>query len=153
MHWKNEVCFIDTNVFIYAAIRPPIANDSVTQLQKGSQTVIRLLASGQLQGVTSLTVLQEILYLMARWARQRQTPELYNDGRKIIRAAMSLVNEVLTPTPLEFNQAIKKYGPKKDLNDLLIYQTMLTQGIEAIITANKGFASLNVKRLDPVDWA
>jgi len=151
--WEDKLYFIDTNILIYAAAQPPIASDDLTQLQKGSQTIIHSLASEQFRGLTSLTVLQEVLYLMARWARQRQEPELYGDGRKIVRAAMALMNDILVPTISEFSQAIEGYGPGKDFNDQLIVQTMKTRGIKAIITADKGFESLGVERYNPRDWA
>jgi len=149
---KRDLYFIDTNVFIYAATESSIEND-VEKLQAGSQAVIRSLGKGQLKGVTSLTVLEEILYLLGRWARQRQDAALYQAGRKIVQAAMLLVDEVLAPTTEEFSQIVEEYGPNKDLNDLLIAKTMQMRGIATIISADRGFEDLGVKRSDPRHWA
>ena len=150
---KRDLHFIDTNVFIDAATESPIENDDVEKLKVGSQAVIRSLADGGLVGVTSLTVLEEILYLLGRWARQRQNANLYQAGQKIVRAAMLLVDEVLAPTTAEFSQIIEEYGPNKDLNDLLIAKTMQRRGISTIISADRGFDDLGVNRSDPRHWA
>lgn len=150
---KDDLYFIDTNVFIYAATESSIENDDVEKLQAGSQAVIRSLGTGQLKGVTSLTVLEEILYLLARWARQRQDAALYRAGRKIVQAAMLLVDEVLAPTTEEFSQIVEEYGPNKDVNDLLIAKTMQMRGITTIISADRGFEHLGVNRSDPRHWA
>lgn len=150
---KRDLHFIDTNVFIYAATESPIENDDIKKLQAGSQAIIQSLADGRLIGVTSLTVLEEILYLLARWARQRQDAALYQAGRKIVQAAMMLVDEVLAPTTEEFSQIVGEYGPNKDLNDLLIAKTMQMRSITTIISADQGFEDLGVKRSDPRHWA
>jgi predicted nucleic acid-binding protein len=150
---KRDLHFIDTNVFIYAATESPFENDNVEKLQAGSQAVIRSLADGQLRGVTSLTVLAEILYLLARWARQRPDPTLYQAGRKIVQAAILLVEEVFAPTAEEFGQIIEEYGPNRDLNDLLIAKTMQLRGLTTIISADRGFENFGLKRADPRQWA
>jgi len=149
---KRKSYFIDANVFVYAATHPPVENDDVIQLQAGSQAIVQSLAAGQMNGVTSLTVLQEILYLLARWARQRQKPELYEAGQQIVRSVTLLVDEVLAPTVLEFSQVVEEFGPNKDLNDLLIIRTMQMRGITNIITADRAFESMGVTRHDPRTW-
>ena len=70
----GELYFIDTNVFVYAAAESSARGSELDEVQIGSQRVIQDLRAGRLRGVTSLTVLREILYLLARWARQRQAP-------------------------------------------------------------------------------
>lgn len=150
---KRDLYFIDTNVFIYAATESPVEHDQVEKLQVGSQAVVRSLADGQLRGVTSLTVLAEILYLLARWARQRPDPTLYQAGREIVQAAMLLVEELLAPTAEEFGQVVDEYGPNRDINDLLIAKTMQRRGLTTIISADRGFENFGLKRADPRQWA
>ena len=110
------------------------------------------MSSGRLRGITSLTVLQEVIYLLARWAQQRREPGLREAGRQIVRSTMSLVDETLVPTAWEFSRALDAYGPGKDINDLLIVEAMRTRGIETIISADRGFDALNARRRDPGGW-
>ena len=149
---ERERVFVDTNIFVYAATRSHVQGGEGAALQAGSQAVIQALADGHFIGVTRLTVLQEILYLLTRWARQRDEPGLYDTGRQIVRSAVSLVEETLAPTVLEFSRAVEGYRPGEDFNDLLIVETMRARGITTILTTDRGFEELGVERLDPRDW-
>ncbi len=149
---ERERVFVDTNIFVYAATRSHVQGGEGAALQAGSQAVIQALADGHLIGVTSLTVLQEILYLLTRWARQRDEPGLHDTGQQIVRSAGSLAEEKLAPTVLEFARAVEGYRPGEDFNDLLIVETMRARGITTILTTDRGFEELGVERLDPRDW-
>jgi predicted nucleic acid-binding protein len=148
----SDVYFIDTNIFVYAAADASIEITQLAGLQSGSQRVIRAMGAGTLRSVTSLTVLQEVLYLLTRWARQRQQAALYEAGRLIVRSALVLTDEVLAPTVLEFSRAVEAYAPDRDFNDLLIVETMRTHGITTIVSADRHMEALNVTRLDPREW-
>jgi predicted nucleic acid-binding protein len=152
--------FIDTNVFVYAAGSMPVRKSEVAALQAGSRRVIEALAADDLVAVTSLTVLQEIIYLMARWQRQHaatggthRQSDMHAAGCQIVRSALVLVDEVLSPSVLEFSRALEAHGSRHDFNDLLIVETMRAHRITTIISADRHFEHLGVTRRDPSEWA
>lgn len=134
--------FIDTNILIYAAGD----NDLLTE---ASKRIIEQIAADKIYAVSNITVLEEVVYLMTRWARHHNNMSFYAKGKNIVNAAMTLMNEVLIPTPQEFLRALQNWYPGKDFNDLLIVETMRTRGVETIISADKGFDSMGVTRIDP----
>lgn len=155
----SDRSFIDTNVFVYAAVGTPVDSPDVAALNTGSRRVVEALAAENLVAVTSLTVLQEIIYLMARWSRERPPPKgigLQADTRVIgcqmVRSAMVLVDEVLAPSALEFSRALESYSSRDDFNDLLIVETMRAHSIATIISADRRIERLGVTRRDPREW-
>ena len=149
---EPEVHFIDTNVFVYAASVPMDGDGELADLRAGSRRVVEELAEGRIRGVTSITVLQEVMYLLARWARQRQEPRLHQVAQRLARSTMALVDEVLAPTSLEFARAVEAYSQGRDINDLLIAETMLVRGIPVVISADRGLERLGLRRRDPREW-
>jgi len=138
--------FIDTNILVYAA-----GGNGV--LTEASRRIVEQIAANKIYAISSVTVLEEVVYLMARWARHHHDTTFYDKGKGIVNAAMALMDETLTPTPREFSRALRSWYPGNDFNDLLIVETMRTHGIETIISADKGFDLLQVSRIDPIPFA
>ena len=155
----SERHLIDANVFVYAAVKSPLDAPDVADLQTGSRRVVEALATGNLVGVNCLTVLQEVIYLMARWSRQREQfrttdPQtaLHEAGCRIVRSARVLVDEVLAPSVLEFSRALESHTRQHDFNDLLIVETMRAHSITSITSADRRIETLGMTRREPREW-
>lgn len=151
----EERLFLDTNLFVYAAGVPLEEKDSTLQeLEAAAQAIVLALGEERITGVTSLVVLQEILYLFHRWDQARRMPALRDTGRQVVADALALVKEVLTPTFLEFQRALTAYDPHRDdFNDLLILEAMRTHRIQRIVTADRGFTRHpDITVLDPREY-
>lgn len=153
---RSAPIFIDTNVFIYAAGSvEDEKNQQIRALQAAAKATIVAMGEERLRGVTSLVVFQEIVYLFHRWARERKDKELAQIGKKIVSEALALMDEVYTPTRLEFTKAFAAYEPgKHDFNDLLIVEAMRSHGIKEILTADRDYEQFpGIERLDPLEFA
>jgi len=152
---EDPILLVDTNIFVYATGIPEREKAPQTRsLEEACRQIILALGQGRIRAVTHLAVLQEILYLFARWARERRAPGLYETGRKAAENALALVEGVLTPTLVEFARALEGFDPRsEDFNDRLIVEGMKAHTIERILTADGRFArhhGINV--LDPLTY-
>lgn len=144
--------FLDTNVVIYAMGHSPNAPASTRELEDASRRIIAEIGNDRIRAVSSLVVLQEIVHLMTRWARQERGPELPN-VRSVAASVIALCDAVYTPTLTEFNQALDEYSHhgRLDFNDHLIVQCMRSNEVAYILTADRGFQILaDVEAIDPV---
>ncbi len=103
--------------------------------------------------MTSLVVFQEIVYLFERWARERKDRTLVQTGKKIVSEALTLMDEVYSPSRLEFTKALATYEPgKRDFNDLLIVEAMRSHSIQEILTADRDYEQFaGIMRVDPFE--
>lgn len=116
-------------------------------LREPSQWILRLIASGELQGLTSAEVIQEILH---RFTAIGQRPL----GSQMARHALNLFAPVLPITHAVMQRMpglIERYR-RLQARDLIHVATCLEEGIEAFVSPDRGFDDLNeVTRLAPED--
>lgn len=152
---EAPLLLLDTNIFVYATGVPEQEKVLQTRsLEEACRRIILALGQGRLRAVTHLAVLQEIVYLFSRWARERRAPVLYETGRKAAENALALVEGVLTPTLAEFARALEGFDPRsEDFNDRLIVEGMKAHRIERILTADKSFTRRDeISVLDPLTY-
>jgi len=153
---ESEPIFLDTNVFVYAAGVPLEEKDpTLRELETACQAIVLGLGEERLRGVTSLVVLQELLYLFHRWARDRGEPALREAGRQAASDALALMEEVFTPTLEEFQRVLEAYNPEQeDFNDRLLVEALRTHGVRWILTADRSFPRVRgIRTLDPRAFA
>lgn len=119
-------------------------------MQAAAKAIILALGEEHLHGVTSLVIFQEVVYLFRRWAHERKDKKLAQIGKKIVSEALALLDEVYTPSLLEFTKALVSYEPAKhDFNDLLIAEAMRSHGLREILTADRDYEQFEgIERVD-----
>ncbi|MBI3461043.1 type II toxin-antitoxin system VapC family toxin [Candidatus Acetothermia bacterium] len=148
---RSAPLFIDSNIFIYAAGSAEDEEDSqLRDLKLAAKAVILALGGERLHAVTSLVVLQEIVYFFHRWARKDKA--LVRTGKQVVSQALALMAEVYPLRSSEFTRALTVYEPSKhDFNDLLIAEVMHSQGLTEILTADRDYERFEeIKRVDPL---
>ncbi len=151
---KPEAHFLDTNAVIYALGRSPDASPATQRLEAACRRLVQVIGQGELQVVTSSVVLQELIYLLARWQRTGQGPAL-PPIQRVVGNVVALCQEVFTPTLAELQQAMQGYDPQRhDFNDRLIVRGMRAHGITWLLTADREFDRFSgIRRADPVALA
>ena len=150
---RSAPIFVDTNVFVYATGSSEDENDPKQRaLQAAAKAIILALGEERLHGVTSLVVFQEIVYLFRRFSRERRDKKLAQTGKKIVSEALTLMDEVYTPSLFEFSKALASYeSAKHDFNDLLIVEAMHSHGLSEILTADRDYEQFEgIERVDPL---
>ncbi|MBI3073152.1 MAG: type II toxin-antitoxin system VapC family toxin [Deltaproteobacteria bacterium] len=129
--------FLDANIFLYA-----IGGESPHR--DACRAVLSAVAAGQIDGVTSSEVLQEILHVRSR--------RLGNaDAANAVRAASALVADVLPVTQADVLSACDllsstRLGPR----DAIHAAVMKNNGIRTLISIDKDFNSLKgIQRIGP----
>lgn len=140
--------FLDTNVIVYALGRSEEGPPETRALEEAAREVVRAIGTSRIEAVTGLVVLQELIYLLARWTRRGRGPRM-PEARRVVADVVALCREVYTPTLAELSRALEGYDPgKHDFNDRLIAEAMRAHGIRHILTADRGFAG--VEGIEPV---
>jgi predicted nucleic acid-binding protein len=119
------------------------------ELRDASQRVIRLVRDGQLDGLMSAEVIQEILHRFVAIRR----PEV---GARIARDALDLFAPVLPITHGVMDRMPKLVETYPDLaaRDLVHVATCLENGLGSILSPDRGFDSIHeIRRIDPTDVA
>ena len=134
--------FIDTAVIMYAA-------GSEHPLRAPCRHLLERIADGAFEAVTSVEVVQEILHRFAALRR----PEL---GATMARDALDLFAPVLPVTHAVMRRMPDLVGehPTLAARDLVHVATCLQEGIEEIVSPDRGFDSIpGIRRLDPAGLA
>lgn len=134
--------FIDTAVIMYAA-------GGEHPLRDSSRRILSRIGNGDLNGVISVEVIQEILH---RFVSVRR-PEV---GRAQASEAMDFFAPVLPITHALMRRVpdlALKY-PSLDARDLVHVATCIHEGITDIVSPDRGFDQVaELRRIDPADFA
>jgi predicted nucleic acid-binding protein len=134
--------FLDTAVLIYAA-------GSAHPLREPCRRLLRRVADGELEAVTSAEVIQEILHRYTRIGRP-------DTGAALARASLDLLAPVLPLTHALMRRLpdlVERY-PDHGARDLVHVATCLHEGIREIISPDRGFDAVDgIHRIDPGDFA
>lgn len=130
-----ERVFVDSNVFMYAAgAEHPLKGPSLTFLRRATV--------GEVQAVTSVEVLQEILHRYRRL-------DLPDVAATVYDLAVQICVEVLPVTIAETDVAVSLLaGSGGSVRDAIHAAVMRNAGIEGIATFDVGFDQLGVRRVD-----
>lgn len=131
--------FIDTSVIMYAggADHPH---------RQACREVIRRVADGSLDAVTSTEVVQEILHRFSRGRR--------DTGTRMARSVLTLFTDLLPIQTATVVDAVARYSglPELSARDALHVATCVASGIGEIVSVDAGFDMVpDVRRIDPRD--
>lgn len=134
---------LDVNVPMYAAGREH-------PLRAPAQRVILAVASGELEAVTDVEVLQEILYRYLRSGERQQ-------GLAVFDHFQQLMADRILPVTAEDLRRVRSLAvshPSLSPRDLVHLAVMQGNGLGTIITADRHFDGIDgIRRLDPADYA
>jgi len=130
--------FVDANVIIYSALDGPAREPCLRML--------KAVAAGKAQGRTSPAVLEEVWHVALR----RFPGQL--DG--LVEGALTVFSPLLPVTEESLKRALAIEHPKLDPNDRLHIGTCQNEGIDLVLSADRGFDRVaGIERVDPFDPA
>ena len=133
--------YIDATVALYAASR-------AQRYKAAAVDVLRAIASGQLEAVTSAAVIEDIMYRFGGLGR----PE---DGLEIADQFMRVVPIVydMTPADLSRSLALMRAEPRLPFRVALHGAILANHGVTAVVTAESAFEMLSgCIRVDLGTW-
>lgn len=134
--------FLDTAVFMYAAGAPH-------PLKRPCTAVMARVAAKQLDATTSAEVVQEVLHRYMAIGRGQGGVSLAREILSAFRPVLPITDSVARRLP----DLAERY-PKLAARDLLHVATCLEEGVETIISPDRGFDMISeLKRLDPAGFA
>ena len=134
--------FLDTAVFMYAGghdhpLRPPC------------QAILERVAAGALDATTSAAVVQEILHRLVAIRRPDIGTAMARDVLDAFEPVLPITNGVVRRMP----DLVERY-PSLAARDLVHVATCLEEGIETIVSPDRGFDDVReIRRLDPTALA
>lgn len=132
-----DAFLVDANVLVYA-----VAGD---ELGERCRAILAAVAAGELDGVTSTAVLEELWHL-------ELSGRIGNLSGQTARA-LSLFAPPLPITAAIFTRALAIEAPAElGANDRIHVATCIEHDIPAILTADRGFDAVSaIERIDPLD--
>jgi len=130
--------FIDTAVIMYAA-------GAEHQLRDPCRRLLRRVADGQLEAVTSVEVIQEILHRFTALRRADVGAAMARDALDLFAPVLPVTHAVMRRMP----DLTERY-PTLAARDLVHAATCMEEGIDEIVSPDRGFDLIaGIRRLDP----
>ena len=130
--------FIDTAIVMYAA-------GSDHPLQGPCRRILARIAAGELDGVVSVEVVQEIVHRFMALRRPDLGASIARDTLDLFAPVLPITHAVMRRMP----DLVERY-PKLAARDLVHLATCLEEGIGEIVSPDRGFDTADgVRRLDP----
>jgi len=134
--------FVDSNVPIYAA-------GAEHPFQAPTRRVLRAIAAGDLQGVTSVEALQEVLHRYLRRGERDRGLRIFDAFHRAFRGSVLPVDDV----DVQRARALAPVHVALQARDLLHLAVMERHGITDIVTADRHFDGLpGIHRIDPREF-
>jgi predicted nucleic acid-binding protein len=128
--------FVDANAILYSALQGA-GREPCLQ-------VLEAVAAGEAQGRTSPAVLEEVWHVV-----QRRFPSQLEG---LVESALTVFSPLLPVTEDALRFALELPESGLDANDRLHLGTCHSEGIEAVLTADRAFDGVpGVARIDPLD--
>lgn len=128
--------FVDANPLVYAAGEGPLA--------KNCLRVLEAVAGGEADGRTSVAALEEAWHVSMRHHQGRL------DG--LVESALTIFTPLLPVTEAVFRRAMDIEAAGLGANDRLHVATCLEEGIDTILSGDRGFDGVpGIRRVDPFD--
>ena len=134
--------FVDTAVIMYAA-----GGDHA--LREPSRRVLSRIGTGDLDGVISVEVIQEILHRFISIRRSELGEEQASEAMDFFAPVLPITHALMRRVP----ELGRKY-PTLGARDLIHVATCIHEGITEIISPDRGFDQVaEVRRIDPTAFA
>lgn len=132
--------FVDTAVIMYAA-------GSEHPLKASCQRTVTRIADGELDGVISVEVVQEIVHRFAALRQPQRGAALASDALDLFAPVLPVTHAVMRRMP----ELMGRY-PRLAARDLVHVATCQHEGIGEIVSPDRGFDAVeNLRRIDPSD--
>lgn len=131
---------LDTNVFVYAIGGP-------SPYREPCRRIMELLATGEIEGEVSVDLVQEFLH-----QRFRRTGDRHAAAAAARHVSMLVALHDVTAT--ESLRALALFARHEQLGarDTMFAAVALNRGLDAIVTADRGFDGIpGLRRIDPLD--
>jgi len=116
-------------------------------LRPASQRVIRLVRDGQLDGLISAEVVQEILHRLVAIRRTEIGARIARDALDLFAPVLPITHAVMDRMPT----LVESY-PELAARDLVHVATCLEHGLATIVSPDRGFDAVReIRRIDPTD--
>ena len=133
--------FIDAAIFMYT-----VGTDH--PLREPSRRILTAVSEGELEGVTSVEVVQEVLHRYRAIGRAAAGVALATEIMDLCAPVLPVTHAVMRLTA----QLATRY-PALSSRDLVHVATCVIEGIGTIITADAGFDQVTeVRRIDPREF-
>jgi len=133
--------FIDTAVIMYAAGGEHLLRDP-------SRRILSAIGNGDLDGVISVEVIQEILHRFVSIRRSEVGQAQATDAMDFFAPVLPITHALMRRVP----DLARKY-PSLDTRDLVHVATCIHEGITEIISPDRGFDQVaELRRIDPADF-
>jgi predicted nucleic acid-binding protein len=130
--------FVDANIAIYARLP--------SEHREPCLEILAAIAAGEAGGCTSTAVLEEVWHF-ERSARAPGMTGLATDAYAIFKPLLSVTDQI-------FRDALDLSDATIGANDRVHVATCLANGIDTILSADRGFDSVDrLRRVDPLDQA
>jgi predicted nucleic acid-binding protein len=134
--------FIDTAVIMYAA-------GAEHPLRDPSRRVLSRIGNGELDGVISVEVVQEILHRFVSVRRSEVGQAQAREAMDFFAPVLPLTHALMRRVP----DLALKY-PGLDARDLVHVATCIHEGITEIVSPDRGFDQVaELRRIDPAEFA
>ncbi len=138
----GEPCFVDSNVPMYAA-------GDEHPMKAPCLAFLQIVARGEVQAVTSVEVLQELLHRYTAMGKRRRAVD-------VAKTFMDVVPDVLPVARDDIAAAFELHlqHPALPTRDVMHLATMSRYGLKIIVTADQHFDGVDgIRRVDPADWS
>jgi hypothetical protein len=134
--------FIDSAVMMYAAGAEHRYRDSCRR-------VMLAIRSGELEAVTSVEVVQELLHRLIAIRRPEVGRQLASDAMDTFAPVLPVTHALMRRVP-----GLMERYPGLAARDLVHVATCIHEGITEILSPDRGFDQVTeLRRLDPIDFA
>jgi predicted nucleic acid-binding protein len=134
--------FIDTAVIMYAA-------GGEHPLREPSRRILSRIGNGELDGVISVEVIQEILHRFVSVRRTDVGEAQATEALDFFAPVLPITHALMRRVP----DLARRY-PSLDARDLVHVATCIHEGITEIISPDRAFDHVaEVRRIDPTDFA
>jgi predicted nucleic acid-binding protein len=131
--------FVDTAVMMYAA-------GSAHPMRAACRSLVRKILTGEVDGVTSVEVVQEVLHRYRSIGQAETGRLLAIDTLDTFAPVLPITHAVMRRVP----DLASRY-PRLQARDLVHVATCIHEGITEIISPDRGFDDVaEVKRVDPL---
>jgi len=130
--------FIDTAVFMYAG-------GAEHPLREPSRDVLRAVAEGRVIAMTSAEVIQEILHRFVAIRRPATGADMAREAMTAFAPVLPITHAIVERMP----ELVVRY-PSLTARDLIHVATCMEEGIDVIVSPDRGFDGVTeIRRLDP----
>lgn len=134
--------FIDTAIIMYAA-------GGEHPLRDPSRRILSRIGEGELDGVISVEVIQEILHRFVTVRRSQIGETQAGEAMDFFAPVLPITHALMRRVP----ELMRRY-PSLDARDLVHLATCIHEGISEIISPDRGFDQVaELRRIDPSEFA